>query len=307
MRAFAVSLPSLFVGSLLALPSFATSPLPVDAVLKTQHQCSPTLIIRAQALTKAQIKDACQMLSQQEAKFHQLLNTHNSPVKHDNNTAMRANIYADADAYRTYVTAHFNVPSDNGGMYLEGLPDTPGNQAEFVAYQKNGAIWNLRHEYVHYLDGRFNLYGDFCASLHDSHSAPEYCPKPAPALPHLVWWSEGLAEYLAQGDNNIAAAEHAAKGTYRLSEIFNTSYEHNGGSDRIYRWGYLAVRFMMEHHRDKLETMLGFTRKGDYPRYQALVREWGTSMDEEFSLWLKKIAKNVQTAGTNSEKASLNY
>lgn len=284
----------------------ATSPMPVDAVLKIQHQCSPSLIIRAQALSQTQIQDACEMLSKQEARFHELLGTLDKPVKHDNNTAMRANIYADADAYRTYVTAHFNVPSDNGGMYLEGFPDKPGNQAEFVAYQKNGAIWNLRHEYVHYLDGRFNLYGDFCASLHDSHSAPEYCPKPAPALPHLVWWSEGLAEYLAQGDNNPAAAKLAAQASYSLSDIFNTSYEQNGGSDRVYRWGYLAVRFMMEHHRDKLDSMLGFTRKGDYPRYQALVHEWGTGMDEEFSLWLKKIAKNVQTAGTNSEKASLN-
>lgn len=297
---------SLLFLSLLSAVCHAQSQLAVDAVLTITHQCSPTLNIRAQALTQSQIDEACTLLITQEKRFHTLLDTHNRPVRDDNNVAMRANIYADADAYRTYVTAHFDVPSDNGGMYLEGHPEHPGNQAEFVAYQKQGKIWNLRHEYVHYLDGRFNLYGDFCASLHDSHSAPEYCPKPAPLLPHLVWWSEGLAEYLAWGDDNPAAIELAAKGSYRLSEIFDTSYEQNGGSERIYRWGYLAVRFMMEHHRDKLEQMLGFTRNGDYPRYQALVREWHTSMDEEFSLWLKKISKKLPTAGTNPQMAGLN-
>ncbi|MCL2917697.1 collagenase [Shewanella litorisediminis] len=287
------------MGSAQNLPS-------VDAILKITHQCSPTLIIRAQALTAEQIHEACMLMGDQEQRFHALLKTHGRPVRDDNNVAMRANIYADAEAYRTYVTAHFDVPSDNGGMYLEGHPERPGNQAEFVAYQKQGKIWNLRHEYVHYLDGRFNLYGDFCASLHDSHSAPEYCPKPAPLLPHLVWWSEGLAEYLAWGDNNPAAIELAAKGSYRLSEIFDTSYEQNGGSERVYRWGYLAVRFMLEHHKDKLEQMLSFTRKGDYPRYQALVREWHTSMDDEFSLWLKKMSKNLPVAGTNPKTPGLN-
>ncbi|QYK06342.1 collagenase [Shewanella zhangzhouensis] len=297
---------SLLALSLLSAVSHAQSLPSVETILSITHQCSPTLIIRAQAITPSQIDEACTLLSTQEQRFHTLLDTHNRPVRDDNNVAMRANIYADAEAYRTYVTAHFDVPSDNGGMYLEGHPARPGNQAEFVAYQKQGRIWNLRHEYVHYLDGRFNLYGDFCASLHDSHSAPEYCPKPAPLLPHLVWWSEGLAEYLAWGDDNAAAIELAARGSYRLSEIFDTSYKQNGGSERVYRWGYLAVRFMMEHHRDKLEQMLGFTRNGDYPRYQALVRQWHTSMDEEFSLWLKKISKNLPMAGTNPKMAGLN-
>ncbi|SQH75829.1 protein of unknown function, might be Microbial collagenase [Shewanella benthica] len=35
--------------------------------------------------------------------------------------------------------------------------------------------------------------------------------------------------------------------------------------------------------------MLTFTRKGDDPRYQALVKQWGTSMDDEFKTWLVKL------------------
>ncbi|MCL1145999.1 collagenase [Shewanella marinintestina] len=267
----------------------------IDAVLSQSHACSDTIVIRSQALTKQQISDACQLLQTQEANFHQLFGTLNKPVANDNNHNMRANVYHSREDYVEHVTQHFDVPSDNGGMYLEGLPWKSDNQAEFVAYEKKGQVWNLAHEYVHYLDGRFNLYGDFCLSLHDSHSGPEYCPKPAPLYPHTVWWSEGVAEYISVGDNNPKAiALIGNKQSYPLSDIFNTSYEKNGGTDRVYRWGYLAVRFMIENHKDKVDSMLGFTRTGDYPRYQALLTDWGTSMDAEFDAWLKQLKSTTK-------------
>ena len=293
MKAFDL-LPIAAVLSLSAFTVEAKPIAPISEILTQEHACSDTIVIRSQALTKTQIDQACQLLGKQEAKFHQLFSTQGKPVANDNNISMRANVYHSREDYTQYVTAHFDVPSDNGGMFLEGLPHKAGNQAEFVAYEKKGEIWNLAHEYVHYLDGHFNLYGDFCASLHDSHSAPEYCPKPAPLLPHLVWWSEGLGEYISQGDDNKAAIELAKESlavssAYSLSELFNTSYEMNGGSDRVYRWGYLAVRFMMEQHKDKIDAMLTFTRKGDYPRYQALIKQWGTDMDAEFQAWLRSL------------------
>ncbi|MGS0680477.1 collagenase [Shewanella sp. 125m-7] len=276
--------------SLLPLTAQAEDGASVESVLGQNHACSDTIIIRSQALTQEQIASACELLQKQEANFHQLFATLDKPVADDNNHSMRANVYHSRQDYIDNVTHHFDVPSDNGGMYLEGLPWESDNQAEFVAYEKKGQVWNLAHEYVHYLDGRFNLYGDFCLSLHDSHSGPEYCPKPAPLYPHTVWWSEGVAEYISLGDNNPKAlALIDGEQSYALSEIFNTSYEHNGGTDRVYRWGYLAVRFMMENHKDKVDTMLGFTRKGDYPRYQALLAGWGTDMDAEFTIWLEQL------------------
>ncbi|MFT5705317.1 MAG: hypothetical protein ACI8SK_001272 [Shewanella sp.] len=284
-------LPITAILSLYALAADAEPISPISEVLAQNHACSDTIVIRSQALSTNQIEQACKLLGMQETKFHQLFDTQGKPVANDNNVSMRANVYHSREDYVQYVTAHFDVPSDNGGMFLEGFPHKSGNQAEFVAYEKNGVIWNLAHEYVHYLDGHFNLYGDFCASLHDSHSAPEYCPKPAPLLPHLVWWSEGLGEYISQGDDNKAAIKLAKESlatstNYSLSELFNTSYEVNGGTDRVYRWGYLAVRFMMEQHKDKIDTMLTFTRQGDYPRYQALIKHWGTEMDADFQAWL---------------------
>lgn len=82
--------------------------------------------------------------------------------------------------------------------------------------------------------------------------------------------------------------------------MFNTSSNTNNGSDRIYRWGYLAVRFMMENHRDKVEQSLILSRTGDWAGYQALMTYWSTSMDEEWLSWLDSVAiktdKPVKTA-----------
>ncbi|AZP14421.1 collagenase [Undibacterium parvum] len=266
----------------------------IQKVLSRSYACGPTLVLRSQALTPEQEQTTCKMLGEIEQKFHTTFSSAGKPVKHDSNVALRANIYQSRDDFVKYAGTHFDMPTDNGGMYLEGLPEQPGNQAEFVANQKkDGSIHNLGHEYVHYLDGRFNLYGDFCTNLHDSHSAPENCAKPAPMAPYLVWWTEGVAEYIAKGTSNLPASELAGAKTYALSQLFETGYESNNGTARVYSWGYLAVRFMMEKHRDKIEQMLNFTRNGDFPRYQSLIRSWGDSMDVEFASWLMGIATAV--------------
>lgn len=285
-----------FASALLPMASFAADagPAALTQVLSKQHVCSPSLSLRTQAFSAEQETETCARLNQIEQKFQQLF-AHDKqplvPVKHDGNQSLRANIYASRADFERYAKAHFSMPTDNGGMYLEGLPDQPGNQAEFVANQtKDGHVHNLEHEFVHYLDGRFNLYGDFCATPHDSHGPPENCPSPAPLTPYLVWWGEGIAEYIAQGDNYPKAiADIGSKQTYSLSALFDTGYESNHGVSRTYHWGYLAVRYMMEKQRDKIEQMLRFTRQGDYPRYQALVKTWGTSMDADFANWTQDL------------------
>ena len=258
----------------------------VDEVLSQVHNCNDTIIIRSQALSDEMIAQACEILIGEEQHFHETFGTKNKPVADDNNQAMRANVYHSREEFVKYATAHFTMPTNNGGMYLEGYPDKPDNQAEFVAYERDGQIWNLRHEYVHYLDGRFNKYGDYCNGLHDDHAGPEFCPSPNLSYPHIVWWAEGLGEYMAHGDNNLKAVAMASEKTFQLSELFNTSSNENTGGDRVYRWGYLAVRYMMENNRDDIEQMLALVRVGDWQGYQELVRSWGRKYDADFHQWL---------------------
>lgn len=266
----------------------------VDAVLTRSWRCSASVVLRSQALTREAETSVCKSLVEVENRFHQIFGTASKPVIGDLNESLRANIYRSKADYEKYAGSHFDMPTDNGGMYLEGFPDKTGNQAEFVANQNpDGTIRNLEHEFVHFLDARFNLQGDFCRNLHDSHSPPENCPRPAPPTPYLVWWTEGIAEYVARGTDHPKAAKIARTKEFKLSELFDTGYEKNAGRNRVYTWGYLATRFMMENHRPEIERMLSFTRAGDYPRYQAVVREWGTKYDNAFADWLMKLASET--------------
>ncbi len=265
----------------------------IEQILAQVHHCNKSITIRSQSLSTDQVLKACKELISKEIKFHRAFKTRNKPVTNDNNRNLRANFYSSSDEYIKYATAHFNMPRNHGGMYLEGYPERKGNHAELVAYERDGGLWNLSHEYIHYLDGRFNRYGNYCNGLHDDHAGPEFCPEPNASYPLGVWWSEGIAEYIAWGKDNPKAATIAASKKYPLSELFNSSYNKNGGGDRIYHWGYLAVRFMMEHHRYKVEQSLVLSRQGDWAGYQTLITSWSTSLDEQWFIWLDKIAADA--------------
>jgi len=271
------------------VPAWVINKDKIKQVLAFEHHCADNLVLRYQKMSASDIEESCKLLKDTEERFHQMFNRKDKPLLHDNNDVLRANIYAGRDDYVKYVTDHFDVPSNNGGMYLEGLPHMENNSAEYVAYLRNGKVWNLNHEFVHYLDGRFNTYGDYCSPPHDNHYGPEYCPTPAPEPPYLIWWGEGLGEYVAHMNNNKRALQLAGDKTYQLSELFYNN-SANWDTNRIYRWGYLAVRYMMENQRDKVDEMLSHVRRGDYSRYQKIVKDWGTSMDSDFHAWLDTVA-----------------
>jgi microbial collagenase len=190
------------------------------AVLTLRHTCpnNANYRIRAMNLTATQLTTACNLVVGQEAYFHNKFGTAGRPVANDNNTTLEINVFDNSTAYGDWAGIIFGIDTNNGGMYLEGDPSVAGNQARFVAYEaSDGSIWNLTHEFVHYLDGRYNKYGGFKSDG------------------KLVWWVEGIAEYISYGYENKPntwALDLAGSRAYTLSTLFDTSYSH--GQDRIY-------------------------------------------------------------------------
>ena len=241
--------------------------------LSQTHFCSPTLKIRSQNMTAAQHTAACEAMEAEQTLFHSKLKTNNTPVADDNNSQLVVNVFDSYDDYDSYAWTLFKINTNNGGMYLEGDPADPANVANFVAYEASYAapdhqVWNLEHEYVHYLDGRFDLYGGFNTSTYP-----------------ITWWSEGLAEYISHQDDYSAAIDTVADGsTYTLSEIFDTTYA-NGNSDRIYRWGYLATRFMFEQYNAEVDIIMAATRTGDWQAYKNRIDLWASVYQPAFEQW----------------------
>ncbi|CAM5476302.1 hypothetical protein GCM10010329_30310 [Streptomyces spiroverticillatus] len=254
----------------------------LPAVLPTQHTCTPGLKIRAQDMSPGQLAATCTSLVNQDAYFHKIIGD-KGPIPGDVNTNLEVVVFDDYTQYSLYAWAIYNIDVDNGGMYEEGNPATPGNQARFIAHEAQWLrpsfqIWNLNHEYTHYLDGRYNMHGDFEAGM----TTP------------TIWWVEGIAENISYGyrnERNAAAIAEAARKTYKLSDLFDTVYggeaDPDADSNRVYRWGFLAVRYMLQAHPADIQTVLTKYRTGDWNGARTHLKQTiGTRYDADFATWL---------------------
>ncbi|ASP40494.1 hypothetical protein CHH28_18270 [Bacterioplanes sanyensis] len=258
-----------------------------QTVLAIRHSCANVSAdIRAQALTQPQRVEVCNILADQSQRFHQLFNTGQQPVADDYNDRLEVVIFDSSSDYKRYAGLFFDISTDNGGMYLEGNPAQQGNQARFIAYraewQDDFTVWNLRHEYTHYLDGRYNLYGTFTRSQ---------------AFP-TTWWTEGMAEYATHLDKNPAAIDSAKRQKVALSEVLQNTY--SDGTERVYRWGYLASWYMKTEQAARTLQWLTAMRENRFEDYQRDLEQLGNAYDASFSTWLdQRIAEHDQNGGND--------
>ncbi|MFB7948541.1 collagenase [Kitasatospora phosalacinea] len=264
---------------------YGTCDLPTklaDAVLPNVLVCD-NRTLRAQALTVAQLQPVCDSLRGEDAFFHDLVKD-DGPVPNQYGRTVVMPVFASATDYQTYSWAIYGNSTDNGGQTVMDVTD-PNNQPVCVMYQKSwnddfpGNVWNLNHEYTHYLDNVYDMKGDFAAET----SVPD------------IWWIEGVAEYQSyayRGVTDTQAMAEAAKHTYKLSTVFQNTY-NNSDSTRVYPWGYLAVRYMVEKHPADVYAVLGHFRTGDYQGGYAVYNGLGTSYDADFDAWLTRCANGA--------------
>lgn len=249
---------------------------PLEQALPHQHLCYDGLVIRYRSISNQQLQQLCQQMMAQEDDFHQLLATGRQPVANDWNDRLEVIIFDDYSDYNLYGALHFNIRTNNGGMYLEGTPSDPDNQARFFAFQQFWqaepfAVWNLEHEYIHYLDGRYASYGPF-----------GHFPS------HKVWWSEGLAELISLGANNplaIRMLQDTPIGEEpSLSQIFAASYRD--GLDLTYRWSYFAWRFLQRELPTEIPKLTQALRTDFFASYLRQLEQLATEQQANFSAFL---------------------
>ncbi|MGG2459291.1 collagenase [Streptomyces sp. RGM 3693] len=252
------------------------------AALPTNHTCDETRTVRAQALTPQDLDAVCASLQKEDAFFHGVAKDSGAiPGQYEN--TIQVVVFGSQTDYKTYAGPIFGVDTNNGGITITGDPTKPDNKVQSIMYQKGSddgfpaRIWNLNHEYTHYLDGRFDMKGDFAQET----TVPD------------VWWIEGLAEYVSysyRGVTDTEAVAEAGKHTYPLSTLWQTTYA-NSNTTRTYPWGYLAVRYMVEKHPDDIQAMLAKFRAGDYAGGYAVYNEQiGNRYDADFTAWLDACA-----------------
>lgn len=261
------------------------------AALPIHHTCpNATVSLAAESLSSGDLTAVCTSLDNQIPWFQNLVKA-TGPIPGQIITGETMNVFSSSLDYEIYAGVIFGVDTNNGGITVTGEPTQAGNAAYSVMYQAPYAtdftadIWNLNHEFTHYLDAVYDMKGDFTqqTAVND------------------VWWIEGIAEYTSYTYRGVAdteAVQDAALHTYNLSTLFQNNYTVDDET-RTYPWGYLAVRYMWEKHPDVLYTMLGYMRSGDYTDAYNTYNSIGTGYDADFDAWLDAISA-TGTGGTTT-------
>ncbi|MFE0462144.1 collagenase [Kitasatospora sp. NPDC058965] len=254
-------------------------PAKLTAAVLTHQLVCDNRTIQTESLSAADLDAVCTSLRGEDGFFHNLVKD-SGPVNAYGNT-LTLGIFANQADYLTYSWAIFGNSTNNGGQTVMD-PTDPNNRPVTVMYLKSwndsfpANVWNLNHEYTHYLDNIYDMKGNFGTEI----SVPD------------IWWIEGVAEYESyayRGQTDTQAMAEAAKHTYKLSTLFQSTYD-NADQTRTYPWGYLAVRYMFEKHPDLVQSMLGHFRTGDYTGGYAVYNSLGTSLDADFDAWLNTCA-----------------
>lgn len=254
----------------------------VSQLLPAQAQCpGPVRLVYAR-LDNAQVNSICQTLDQTQTRFHALMKTAGQPLPDDHNTELEAVIFNDPEHYHEYGGVLYDVDTDNGGIYLEGNPADPTNQARYLAYQRvinnQWQVWNLAHEYTHYLDGRFIKKGDFAASQQMVN----------------CWWAEGLAEWVAWGEEfprgfntlrNTPAEQRPD-----LNKIFSNNYQN---TDLTYHWSYTVHYYLVKQAPELHQAMAACLKNGDAHCVRNLENRLMAEHSRPYADFVSALAKRV--------------
>ena len=233
-----------------------------------------TIFIHAQALEPEELDLACERLADHARVFHSMLGTDCMPIRGDNNRRLEIFIFNDGSSCDALESAAFGYfPDSCSGIYWEGDPTDPETSAQVVMTEYTEdehpldpelAIWNFEHEYAHYLDGRYNLYGPYRGED-----------------PSIHWWVEGFAEYFAAAVSPYIELPQLVS-THSLTETLL----HSGSIPTSYEQRHLVVHYLMEYQRCFVDELLALVREGSYVEYRSRMEQEAPNFEAGWQSWL---------------------
>ncbi|CAM2066502.1 Microbial collagenase [Sulfidibacter corallicola] len=205
----------------------------------------------------AQLYDAMQEV---EAQFFRKT-TFLEETPGDTNENATLVIYASPDDYQKFQPFLYGTDTNNGGIYIE-------NWATLFTYDRTPDQSYLtleellRHEYVHYLDGRYVV-------------VPSFGEGEIYQGDRLTWYAEGLAEFLAGSTREHEVlprriyAEHIAGDSRRMTvaEIVRATY--SSGFD-FYRYSGYLFTYLDAEQPDLLAELLDGVRSNQAAKVDAI-------------------------------------
>ncbi|MFE0650449.1 collagenase [Streptomyces sp. NPDC059534] len=216
-------------------------------------------------LDRATVDQLYYASKQVKAQYHRVLGTE-QPLAGDPNTTLNIVLYASRADYENYHPILTGMGTNNGGVYIE-------RGATFYTYQRRVPQDSsltleelFRHEYTHYLNGRYAVPGFFG-------EGPWYQGDRTTAM------DEGTAEFFdgATRDNGIAVRKSLVRGVIndtagggpRMSvrRLLHATYDGDGF--RFYNYAGTFFEFLWTERPSLLREMYTHLRNNDVTAYDA--------------------------------------
>jgi microbial collagenase len=204
-----------------------------------------------------------------------------TPIDDDPNGALTMIIYGTKSDYVNYHNFLYGLNTNNGGIYIE-------QWGTFFTYQRTPqeSSYTLedlfRHEYVHYLAGRYligGFWGD-SGSIYDDN--------------RMIWFDEGFAEFLVWSTASDGVRARATlvnmidqDGSNRMtiSEIVSATYSTGW---KFYRYGGLFFHYLYANDIGTLQELMKYAHESDISSFDTLVSNLTTdvAMEADFQAYL---------------------
>ncbi|MFJ9824640.1 collagenase [Streptomyces sp. NPDC101160] len=217
------------------------------------------------ALDRATVDQLYYASKQVKAQFHRVLGT-DQPLAGDPNSTLNIVLYASRADYEVYHPLLTGYSTNNGGIYIE-------NGATFYTYQRRVPQDSsltleelFRHEYTHYLNGRWAVPGFFG-------EGPWYQGDRTTAM------DEGTAEFFdgATRDNGIAVRKSLVRGIINdtagggprmnVRQLLHATYDGDGF--RFYNYAGTFFEFLWTERPGLLREMYTHIRANDVAGFDA--------------------------------------
>ncbi|AMC35256.1 collagenase [Janthinobacterium sp. B9-8] len=250
-------------------------------------------------LSRKEVEPLYYAMKQVEAQLKRVSGVR-EPVKDDPNARLRMVIYGTKTDYGRYQGLLNDLSTDNGGIYIE-------NGATFYTFERTSQESTLsleelvRHEYVHYLSGRFIQPGMWGSSefFRDSRRMP--------------WYDEGFAEFMAwstsregikvRGHVVDVVANNWPASFQTPAQIMRSSY-----SDGWDFYSHSALWFYFLHRNEPgiLADVLLQLRRDDVKGFDALVKRLGadTALSARFKDFVEQQV-TLQRAGKLGDTSTI--
>ncbi|MFF0431044.1 collagenase [Streptomyces sp. NPDC004327] len=217
------------------------------------------------ALDRATVDQLYYASKQVKAQYHRVLGT-DEPLAGDPNSTLNIVLYASRSDYEIYHPLLTGYSTNNGGIYIE-------NGATFYTYQRRVPQDSsltleelFRHEYTHYLNGRWAVPGFFG-------EGPWYQGDRTTAM------DEGTAEFFdgSTRDNGIAVRKSLVRGIINdtagggprmnVRQLLHATYDGDGF--RFYNYAGTFFEFLWTERPGLLREMYTHLRANDVAGYDA--------------------------------------